>query len=287
MTTLKIVAVTFAGGTAVGLGMLAAAQLLWGVATRDAMRELRESSTVRELPARFDLAEVRELPAPVVRYFAFALSPGQPIPAGARLLQHGTFAMRPNEWSSFSAVEEFVVGPPGFVWDARISMKPFGSVRVRDRYRDADGSMLAKFAALVPVVDQRGTPEMAMASLQRYLAEAPWLPTALLPSAGVVWSAIDDSTARASLVDRGVSAAIDVHFAPTGEIVRVTAMRYRDVDGHPVLTAWEGRAFDYQRVNGMMVPLRNEVGWHLPDGWTPYWRAETVHARLDVSIDED
>jgi hypothetical protein len=32
--------------------------------------------------------------------------------------------------------------------------------------------------------------------LSRYLAEAPWYPTALLPAAGIEWEPVDDSAAR-------------------------------------------------------------------------------------------
>ena len=49
--------------------------------------------------------------------------------------------------------------------------------------------------------------QMAQASLQRYFAEARWVPTALLPSERVVWTTIDDSRALATLGAGQVSAS--------------------------------------------------------------------------------
>jgi hypothetical protein len=121
---------------------------------------------------------------------------------------------------------------------------------------------------------------MAAGALLRYLAEAAWLPTALLPVSGVRWEPVDDSTARATLTDRGTTVSMDVHFSAGGEIQRISALRHRDVNGTPVLTPWVGRFSSYARVEGMMVPTEGEVGWELPDGWFPYWRGRTVETEL-------
>jgi hypothetical protein len=128
-------------------------------------------------------------------------------------------------------------------------------------------------------VDQRGTPETATASLQRYLAETPWVPTALLPSAGVMWSPIDGETARATLADHGLSVWIDFHIGKRGDIVATSTERFRDVDGKTVLTPWTGAFGEYDRLDGMMVPRQGEVAWTLPDGSFPYWRGRILEAQ--------
>ena len=114
---------------------------------------------------------------------------------------------------------------------------------------------------------------MAAGALSRYLGEAVWLPTALLPSAGVTWVAIDDSTARATLTDGAVTVSADFHFGSRGEILGSTMTRYRDVNGRGVLTPFEGRCSrQYRRVDGMMIPAGGEVAWQLPGGRFAYWR---------------
>jgi hypothetical protein len=273
-----------AGGITVAAGVVAAVgALAWDRTTgREVARLVRRDGAVRRDGGRYDPSEIAALPAPVARYFALVLTPGQPLVARARLEQRGTFATAPGKWAPFTAVEHFSVSPPGFLWDARIRMAPLVTTRVRDSYVGGAGSMRAAVAGFVTVADQRGTPEMASSSLLRYFAESAWLPTALLPSAGVRWAAIDDSTARATLGDGPTTVTMDVHFGPAGEIARVTALRHRDVKGAPVLTPWEGRFTDYVRMNGMLVPGSGEVGWIVDGAWTPYWRGRTLRAEYST-----
>jgi len=195
--------------------------------------------------------EVAGLPAPVVRWFGFALRPGQPLIRTAHIRQEGSFARKRGVWCRFRARESFTVLPPAFSWDARIRMSPLVSVRVRDSYRNGEGVTLAKMAGIITLANQRGTPEIASASLLRYLAETPWLPTALLPCAGVAWDALDDTSARATLVDAGITVSMDVRFGTEGQITSVSARRYRDEGGRFVLIPWKAEFRDWVRVDGM------------------------------------
>lgn len=273
------------GAVAVGgVAAVATAALRWDRATARAVRRLSPSAPDAETtPAAFSPDQLAGLPAPVARYFAFALTPGQRFVRSARVEHSGQFLIRPGRWRPFTSVEHFAVRPPGFVWDAAIRMAPFVTTRVRDGYVDGEGAMYGAVAALVPVVDQRGTREMAAASLHRFLAEAPWVPTTLLPTAGVVWTAIDDSTARATLTDRGTTVSADFSFAPRGEVVRVSAERYRDVGGTLVRTPWVGHFQSYARAQGMMVPMAGDVGWDLPDGRLSYWRGRVTRVEYEFA----
>ena len=231
--------------------------------------------------ATFDLAEFEGLPPPVARYFRFALTSGQRYVRRAHLRFTGTFAARPDAWAPFTAEQDVTARPPGFVWDARIGMLPVVPVRVRDSYAGGEGAMRATVAGLVPIVNQHGTTEIAAACLQRFLAEAVWLPTALLPTDGLSWLAIDHSTSRVMLTDHGTTVSLDFGFGPTGEIQTISGMRYRDVKGTPVLTPWTGRHTDYTRIDGMMIPTSGEVAWVLPEGRVPYWRGRLVETKFD------
>jgi hypothetical protein len=268
----------------VGAAVVAAGTRRWNRETARAVRRLALPGTAPpdDAPRTYDPGQLAGLPAPVARYFAFALQPGQPLVRRARVEHTGEFLAGAGRWQPFTSVEHLVVRPPGFVWDAAIRAAPLVAVRVRDGYRDGEGSVRAAVAALVPVVDQRGTPEMAEASLQRYLAEAPWVPTALLPGAGVRWTAVDDTVARATLADGDVTASVDFHFGVGGEILRVSAVRWRDVRGTLVATPWVGRSWDYRRLGGMMVPTAGDVEWRPPEGPVPYWRGRLVRAEYEV-----
>jgi hypothetical protein len=255
----------------------------WGGATEASVTALRRASdTATAAGARFDPADVASLPPPVARYFARVLTPGQRLVHRATIRHAGDFALKPGEWKPFTSRQLYTTRPRGFVWDATIRFLPFLPLRVRDSYVAGVGSMLGSLAGVVTVVDQRGTPAMAESSLLRYLAELTWLPTALLPRAGVQWTARDDSSATASLVDGAHAVSMDVFFGAGGSIVRILATRGRDVKGTSVPTPWEGEFSDsLLTVDGMQIPLTGQVSWLLPDGKHTYWRGRIVDATYE------
>jgi hypothetical protein len=177
-----------------------------------------------------------------------------------------------SAWQPFTAEQHFSVNPPGFVWDANVRVAGLFPIRVRDAYVDGTGASEASVGSVIPLKGQRGTREVAEASLMRYLAEAVWFPTALLPRPVLSWSAVDADTARATLTDRGVRVAVDFHFGAGGEIVGCAADRHRAVGDGTVLTPWRGYYRNYRRVHGMMTPMTAEVAWVLSGQPTPVWR---------------
>jgi hypothetical protein len=283
-----------AGGLAAGALAVAAGTAAWRRATARAVAGLTSRAQAQEpapnAPADepFSHTKLTGLPAPVARYFAFALPEGQPLIRYVHIRWAGEFQTRPGGgWSPFTAEQDFTTTPPGFVWDADIRMIPLIPMRVRDSYIAGTGSMLGRMGGVVPVVDQGGSREMASGALMRWLGEAAWFPTALLPRSrpdeGVRWDEVDDSTARATLADGETTVQADFHFAPTGEIRRMTATRYRDVKGVGVLTPFEGVNGPFERRDGIMIPSSAEVAWLLPEGRFPYWRGRPVEVRYETA----
>ncbi len=223
-----------------------------------------------------NLEEVKGLPEPVERYFRKVLRDGAPIIHHASVSQLGGFRAKPEmaRWSTMRAEQEFSTCPRAFVWNSEISMFPGASVSISDSYMDGKGGMKGRLLSLFTVVDAQNQKELNEAALQRYLAEAVWFPTALLPSQGVTWTAIDAQRARAALTDSGVTFSLDFEFNERGEIISVyTARRYREVSGEYKLTPWKGKYSKYIDVEGYLVPSEAEVEWHLEHQNYPYWKA--------------
>ncbi len=278
---LRIAAVAAGAIAAAAALALAAGDAAWNRAGRRALTALDALPAPAERPP-FTHAELEGLPPPVARYLALAIPRGHPRIRDARIEWSGEFQSAPGGgWTPFTATQRFVAEPPAFVWDAKIRMLPGLAVRIRDRYASGQASMFGAVGGLVPVVDQGGTPEIAASALVRWLGEAVWFPTALLPSEGMRWEAVDARTARATVVDGTVRVSADFHFAPTGEIVGMTALRYRDVDVAGVLTPFEGSYRRWERMNGMLIPREAEVAWVLPEGRYPYWRGRVERAVYD------
>lgn len=240
-----------------------------------ALRARLEAARVAVRPLRVDFRELPGLPAPVQRFFRNALTEGRPLISAARLRHGGTFntGEDADNWRAFTSEQRVVTRRPGFDWDGRIEMIPGLIVRVHDAYLAGEGLLHASLLGLFPLADVRGTAAVAEGELMRFLAEAAWYPTALLPSQGVRWQAADGRAALATLTDGGVTVALLFSFSEAGLIESVRAeARGRMVKGQIVPTPWEGRFWNYVQRDGMRIPLDGEVAWLLPTGARPYWR---------------
>ena len=163
-------------------------------------------------------------------------------------------------------------------------MMPGVTVRVHDAYVAGEGILHASLLGLVSMVNLRGTGGLAQDELMRFVAEAAWYPTALLPSQGVRWEAVDDRSARATLEDGDVAPTLLFRFDPDGPVETVCAeARGRSVRGEVVPTPWRGRFWDHAIRDGMRVPLAGEVAWVLPDGPKPYWRGRITKLRYEFA----
>jgi hypothetical protein len=107
----------------------------------------------------------------------------------------------------------------------------------------------------------------------RFFAEAAWYPTALLPSQGIRWEAIDEHSANASIADGPLTLTLLFRFNDAGLIASVRAeARGSMVGDKVVMMPWECRLSDYQLRDGMTVPITGEAAWIRPEGRKPYFR---------------
>jgi hypothetical protein len=224
---------------------------------------------------RFHRSELADLPPPVQRYFEQVLQDGQPIIAGVRLAHRGSFNMSEGEprWAPFTSQQLVTTRRPGFDWHGRINAFMGLDVRVHDAYIAGSGELTAKLAGTLTLSELRGTPAMAQGELMRWLAEACWYPTALLPSQGVRWQAVDAQSARASLDDAGQQVELLFHFGSDGLIDTIRAdARPRTQGGQVTMSPWRVRVWGYEDRSGVRVPAEGEAAWELPSGELPYWR---------------
>jgi hypothetical protein len=226
--------------------------------------------------------EISGLPAPVQRYFRTVLTDGAPIVAAATVEDSGTFNMSEgaDQWKPFTSKQRVVTRSPGFVWDGQVAMLPSLPVRVHDAYIAGEGILHPAILGLLTLVDLLGGGDVAQGELMRFFAEAAWYPTALLPSQGVRWEAVDEHSARATLVDGPLSVTMTFGFDRNGLMTSGRAeARGRTVTGKVIPTRWEGRWSNHQTQGGMKVPVSGEVAWLLPERDKPYWRGTVTALR--------
>jgi hypothetical protein len=151
-------------------------------------------------------------------------------------------------------------------------MMPLVTVHVRDAYVVGRGAMQATFFGVYSLADEVDKPELNAGALQRFLGEAIWLPTALLPSEAVRWTPLDDDSATVTLSDRGNTVSLDYHFEQDGRISTITGLRYKESSGHYTLQPWRIQCSDHAIRDGMTIPLSCEVAWINEGRAEPYWR---------------
>lgn len=226
-------------------------------------------------PQRVDPASLGALPPPVRDYFLAALTEGQPMLADVRLAHRGTFnsAERGEHWKPFISDQRVTLARPGLVWNGAIGWLPGLPIRVHDAYVDGEGILHAALLGLVTVAAARDRHDIARGELMRFLAEAVWYPTVLLPGETLRWEPVDPHSALATLTDRDLAVSLLFTFGEDRLIESVyAAARGRTVRGRIEPTPWHGRFRNYQRWNGMQIPMEGEVAWIIDSRERPYWR---------------
>ena len=257
----------------------------WNAGTQE-LRARLDAGRVPVQPRAVDFGELEGLPTPVQRYFRAVLEEKQPMVAGAGMHHSGTFNMgeATDQWKPFTSDQFVVTQRPGFDWDGRVAMMPGLPVRVHDSYVAGEGILNASLLGLISLVNMRGEGDVAEGELMRFFAEAAWYPTALLPSQGVRWEAVDDSSAYATLSEGELSVTMLFTFDERGLIETVdTEARGRTVGGEVIQTPWQGRFWNYDERGGMQVPLDGEVAWLLSEGEKPYWRGHITEIDYELA----
>lgn len=220
------------------------------------------------------------------RYLRIALTAGQPLVSKVRLTQSGCTNLSASgvRWKAFTAEQQVSTRRPGFLWSARIALFEGLGVQLHHGYVDGAGLLHAAVPGLFDMASLQGGDELARGELMRFLAEAPWYLTALLPGQGVRWAAVDGRQADATLADGAVSVTLRFRFGDAGLVDSVRSeARGRMVGRRMVMAPWEGRWKDWTSRDGMRVPLTGEAAWLPLDGRQIYWRGRLGKLRYRFS----
>jgi hypothetical protein len=223
---------------------------------------------------RYDARELEGLPAPVQRFFRAVLVDGQPIITAVTIDLAGTFNLSPTDetWKPFTSRQHVATRRPGFLWDASIAMAPGVKVRVVDSYIEGHGLLHAAIQGLLTMAELRGEGEIARGEFMRWFAEVAWYPTALLPSQGVRWEAVDEHSANATVMDGPLTLTLLFRFNDAGPIGSFRAeARGGMVGDKMVMAPWEGTWSNYRTRDGVQVPFTGDVAWMRPEGRKPYF----------------
>lgn len=212
--------VAIVGGlSALGISLLVAFRLRFRAKTVHLW--LLADATPKPEPRTFKPQMVEQVPEPARRYLLHAIAEGTPLASRVELLGEGEIRLK-GEFKPFVS-RQLLVARRGFVWKADL-VAPVVAV---DHYLDDQSEVRVLAMGCLPVVRSGGA-DVTRSSRHRFAIEHIWLPTALLPAAGVGWERIDDSRARAKLLVDDEPLDLTLTIAASGRLEQVQMRRWSD-----------------------------------------------------------
>ncbi len=182
------------------------------------------------------------------------------------LKQKGKLKTSPSgKWMPFTAEQWFNSSPPSFIWKSDVSMWGPLYFLGRDKLFEGKGSMLIKLNGIVQVVNSENDLKIDEATMQRYMAEICWFPSAAMESY-FHWESLDELTAKASMTidDKTVSGLFT--FSPEGDLIAFETKRYMGQGKNTSLEIWQIHNSSFKIFNGIRIPNKSEVSWKLAEG---------------------
>ena len=223
------------------------------------------------------------LPEPVKKWMKKINLRGKHMVFNARIRQHCQMRMTPEQgdWTDAIALQYVSTYSPAYIWKVRMNMYPFIDITGRDLFLNGKGDMKINILSLLPVVDVSGY-KIDEGSMQRYLAECVWYPSALL-SDSIQWRLINNNSAEATMHYKGTNASVTFHFTPDGDLQKVSAMRFQGDDEAGEKKEWTIDILQTNVFNGLTLPSKVEVTWKSNgESWT--WLKLNVTS-IDYNID--
>lgn len=206
----------------------------------------------------FNYGQISDLPEPVQSYFKHILKEGHPYISYVRLKHNGQFKTGlKKDWINIDGEQYFTTEKPGFIWKGKASL-----FTARDMYLADKGRLVVTLLSLFNIVDEQGE-SFNQGELLRWLAESFWFPTNLLPSKNLQWISIDDTSSKLIFDYNGLSLYYIVSFNDNNEIAQVETKRYME-EGR--LETWVAEFFDYEEINGVVIPTVVKATWKLKEG---------------------
>uniref|UniRef100_UPI0025DAF716 DUF6544 family protein n=1 Tax=Algoriphagus sp. TaxID=1872435 RepID=UPI0025DAF716 len=125
---------------------------------------------------------ISDLPPIVQKWLLISGVMGKAPIQNVYLEQEAEMLMKPEQkdWSKAKARQYFTVEPPAFNWMVAMNLNPALSIVGRDKFENGKGEMCIKLFSIFPIVHAKNNEKIDQATLQRYLAEIVWFPSAAL-----------------------------------------------------------------------------------------------------------
>lgn len=200
-----------------------------------------------------------------------------------RLQQEGQLKNKPNgKWLPFTAKQYFNTNPPAFVWSAKIKNNALTHILGRDKFYEGKAEMLIKIWGIIPVVNTANNLKIDSGSMQRFLAEMCWFPSAAINDY-INWEYINDTSAKAIFTYKSQSVSGIFKFNAQGDIISYETDRFYGGKSDSKKEKWVIDMIDYKVFNHYKIPYKCKVTWNLKDGDFNWLKLEVVDVDYNIS----
>jgi hypothetical protein len=239
---------------------------------------LMENSSVKQIITE---EMTKDLPLPVKKWLENSGVVGREIIQTVYLEQSGLMRLKPEqkEWIKSEAKQYFTTKKPSFIWSVKTTMKGLPVVG-RDLFKDGQGKMKIKLLGLLPVVDVYENQKTNQSTLQRYMGEIIWFPTAAI-SPYIKWEPIDEKSVKATMTYNETVGTGIYYFNENGEPTKFVAKRYKDVNDEKP-TEWMAEILEYRIFDGIKIPSKIEASWMIEEGKFIWYKFEIYDVRYNI-----
>ena len=183
-----------------------------------------------------------------------------------------------SEWRSLKATQYFTTDIPNYIWVSEIETSQFFWVNAVDSYLNGKGNLLIKLNSSITVADSWGI-ELDKSGLFRYISEAVFFPTKLLPSKNLLWNILDSNIAEIKFTNNENSVVAKLYFDSEFKISKIeTYDKYRALEEGFEKSLYTVYFSSYKLVNDLFeVPTSMEVEWDLASGKFKYGKFDITN----------
>lgn len=209
-----------------------------------------------------------------VRDLALRLGANETGVAGPTVLTQAgemKLSLTSRRWHAFTARQTMAVTSCGFSWHARFW--PLGYLSVTDALQAGRGQLDVTVLGLFPVMRCKPSVALTKGEMQRYLAELPYAPDAMLHNRALSWRVEDANQIAVSCGPAAMQTEVVFALDADGRVASATAAdRPRSMTAPHLPTPWRGEFSDYRLIQDRWVPFAAQVAWVIDGVEVPYWR---------------
>jgi hypothetical protein len=231
----------------------------------------------------FTIDGIAHLPTPVQRYFNHCGFLGIQMPDFAEIhWAESHIKLRPNQkWLRLKTLQHNFITEPSRVVYMRANMMGVVPFEGRDKYHDGHGHMFGILGRMIKIFDAKEY-EIAQGAAIVVLAECLLVPSfAIQPY--IHWEAVDDRTAKARFIHKGVDVGGTFHFNEQGEYIRFTSNErpFSLPKGGYKIIPYTIEIRSYQQQGDIRIAKEVAAIWNLPEGDFEYFKGKV--ARIEYN----